>query len=200
MEGYMFLFRISNASTRNHVIKHGLWQIEGQTIFVDKWEPRVIPTKPELSSAPIWLELRNVTLIFFNEDGLERIACLVGHPKYMHPNTTNKTILDVAKVFTVIDLRKPLLEAVNVQFDSGDIVRVLVSSPLMPPMCSISQEIGHTSKRCRQAPITYTHCKSTTHPTERCTCTKLHDNKHKTSWRFKPDAPAKQWQVCKTPL
>ena len=103
MEGFAFLFRIPNASTRNKVIKQCLWQIEGQTMFVDKWEPGVIPTKLVLTSAPIWLELRNVPLQFFNEDGLERIAGLVGHPKYIHLNTANKTVLDVAKVFTVID-------------------------------------------------------------------------------------------------
>ncbi|RID69397.1 hypothetical protein BRARA_C01495 [Brassica rapa] len=108
MEGFAFLFRIPNASTRNYVLKQRLWQIEGQTMFVDKWEPGVIPTKPELTSAPIWLELRNVPFQFFNEDGLERIAGLVGDPKFLHPNTTNKTVLDVAKVFTIIDPRKPL--------------------------------------------------------------------------------------------
>ena len=53
MEGFAFLFRIPNAATRSRVINQRLWQIEGQTMFVDKWEPGVIPTKPELTSAPI---------------------------------------------------------------------------------------------------------------------------------------------------
>ncbi|CAN7103467.1 unnamed protein product, partial [Brassica rapa subsp. narinosa] len=113
MEGFSFLFRIPNAATRNRVIKQCLWQIEGQTMFVDKWEPGTVPVKPELTSAPIWLELRKVPFQFFNEDGLERIAGLVGHPKFLHPSTANKTNLEVAKVFTIIDPRKPLPEAVN---------------------------------------------------------------------------------------
>ncbi|CAN7140298.1 unnamed protein product, partial [Brassica rapa subsp. narinosa] len=142
LEGFAFLFRIPNAATRHRVVTQGLWQIEGQTMFVDKWEPGVIPAKPELTSAPIWLELRNVPFQFFNEDGLERIAGLVGHPKFLHPATANKTNLEVAKVFTVIDPRKPLPEAVNVQFDSGDISRVLVSSPWMPPVCGFCKEVG----------------------------------------------------------
>lgn len=49
MEGFAFLFRISNAATRARVVKQKLWQIEGQTMFVDKWEPGVVPTKPELT-------------------------------------------------------------------------------------------------------------------------------------------------------
>lgn len=168
MEGFAFLFRIPNAATRDRVVKQRLWLIEGQTMFVDKWEPGVVPTKPELTSAPIWLELRKVPLQFFNEDGLERIAGLVGHPKYLHPTTANKTNLEVAKVFTIIDPRKPLPEAVNVQFDSGEISRVLVSSPWMPPVCSICKEIGHVDRRCPSAPKACSGCKSVAHVFANC--------------------------------
>lgn len=195
MEGFAFLFRIPNASTRNYVLKQRLWQIEGQTMFVDKWEPGVIPTKPELTSAPIWLELRNVPFQFFNEDGLERIAGLVGDPKFLHPNTANKTVLDVAKVFTIIDPRKPLPEAVNVRFDSGDIARVLVSSPWMPPVCDLCHEIGHTTKRCKRDPKSCSICKSTTHSTDKCTRVKQPEEKRKPSRRHKENAPQLQWHV-----
>ena len=168
MEGFSFLFRISNAATRNRVINQKLWQIEGQTMFVDKWEPGVVPVKPELTSAPIWLELRKVPFQFFNEDGLERIAGLVGHPEFLHPATANKTNLEVAKVFTIIDPRKPLPEAVNVQFDSGEICRVLVSSPWMPPICELCKEIGHISKRCPKSPKACAYCKSPDHALAHC--------------------------------
>ncbi|XP_056862477.1 uncharacterized protein LOC130510146 [Raphanus sativus] len=169
MEGFAFLFRIPNAATRHRVITQRLWQIEGQTMFVDKWEPGVVPSKPELTSAPIWLELRNVPLQFFNEDGLERIAGLVGQPKFLHPTTANKTNLEVAKVFTIIDPRKPLPEAVNVQFQSGAVSRVLVSSPnWMPPVCGICKEVGHVSKRCPSATKTCALCKAEGHATENC--------------------------------
>lgn len=168
MEGNAFLFRIPNVSTRNRVINQRLWSFEGQTMFVAKWEPGIVPAKPELTSAPIWLELRNVPLQFFHEEGLERIAGLVGHPKFLHPSTANKTNLEVAKVFTIIDPRKPLPEAVNVQFDSGEIRRVEVSSPWMPPICAHCKEVGHSLKRCKTAPITCSLCNSTSHGKDQC--------------------------------
>lgn len=168
LEGNAFLFRIPNVSTRNRVITQVLWQIEGRTMFVAKWEPGVNPDKPELKSAPIWLELRKVPFQFFNEESLERIASLVGEPKFLHPSTANKTNLEVAKVFTIIDPRKPLPEAVNVQFESGDISRVLVSSPWMPPVCDHCKEIGHDIKRCSKLPKPCALCKSTGHVASRC--------------------------------
>ncbi|XP_023633812.1 uncharacterized protein LOC111829305 [Capsella rubella] len=119
-----------------------LWKIDGQTMFVADWEPGMAPVNPELTIAPIWLELRNVPLQCFNEEGLEHIAGLVGHPDCLHPDTKDKSNLEVAKVFTFIDPRKPLPEGVNVQFDSGEIRRVVVSSPWMPPICPHYWEPG----------------------------------------------------------
>lgn len=168
MEGNAFLFRIPNSFTRSRVLNQRLWQIDGQTMFVAKWEPGMVPVKPELSSAPIWLELRNVPLQFFHEEGLEQIASLVGHPKCLHPSTANKTNIEVAKVFTIIDPRRPLPEAVNVQFESGEIRRVLVSSPWMPPVCSHCKEIGHSLRHCKEAPITCRACNSVTHEADAC--------------------------------
>lgn len=46
MEGNSFLFRILNATTRHMVIQQKLWQIGGHTMFVDKWEPGVVPLEP----------------------------------------------------------------------------------------------------------------------------------------------------------
>lgn len=168
LEGNAFLFRIPNASTRAHVLYQRPWQIEGQTMFLADWEPGEIPVKPELSFAPIWLELRGVLFQFFNEEGLERIASLVGHPKLLHPATANKKNLEVDKVFTIIDPRVPLPEAVNVQFDLGDIRRIAVSSPWMPPICSFCKGVGHKIKRCKLASITCLACKSTCHSVEKC--------------------------------
>lgn len=168
LEGNAFLFRIPNFQTRNRVVNQRLWNIEGQTMFVAKWVPGVIPAKPELSSAPIWLELRAVPFQFFNEDGLEYIAGLVGEPKFLHPATANKTNLEVAKVFTLIDPRKPLPEAVNAQFQTGEVRRIRVSSPWMPQICSHCKEIGHSIKRCSSAPISCSGCNSSKHTLALC--------------------------------
>lgn len=168
LEGNAFLFRIPNASTRKRVLSQGLWQIEGQTMFVAKWQPGHVPQKPELTYAPVWLELRNVPFQFFNEEGFEHIASLVGEPKGLHPSTANLTNLEVAKVLTLIDPRKPLPEAVNVQFESGEISRVLVSCPWMPPVCTFCKEVGHSLKKCKLAPVSCPACNSTSHVPVNC--------------------------------
>ena len=100
----------------------------------------------------------------------------------------------MAKVFTIIDPRVPLPEAVNVQFDSGDICRIAVSSPWMPPVCSHCKEAGHSVKRCRSAPITCPACKSSAHSTENCPRAKQQNKPEKKQKK----APAQQQYVAKT--
>lgn len=162
------LIKIPNAATRQRVLSQGLWHIEGQTMFVANWEPGLNPTMPELTEAPVWLEFRGVPPHFFSEEGFEHIAGMLGQPVYCHPSTINMTNLEVGKVLTIINPSVALPEAVNVQFATGEIHRVGVSSPWLPPICSHCEEVGHSIKRCPTAPITCLDCNSTAHASESC--------------------------------
>ncbi|KAL0730898.1 hypothetical protein Bca4012_026992 [Brassica carinata] len=109
-----------------------------------------------------------VPLQFFNEEALQEIAGLVGHPVCLHPTTKNLTNIEVAKVYTVIDPQKPLPEFVNAHFESGDTRRIGVSSPWLPSRCSYCNKSGHTIMRCKSAPPTCTTCNSVRHVTAAC--------------------------------
>lgn len=97
-------------------------------------------------------------------------------------------------MFTIIDPRKPLPEAVNVQFDSGEICRVLVSSPWMPPICSLCKGIGHSVRRCKLAPITCKTCNSTTHGPQNCPKANLEGGKKRRTRRAKSKEKHKELQ------
>lgn len=88
-------------------------------MFVAKWSPGIKLEKPSLASVPVGLDFVGVPLQFFNKDALKEIAGLVGHPLCLHPATENLTNLEVAKIYTVIDPKKPLPEAVNARLISS---------------------------------------------------------------------------------
>lgn len=52
----------------------------------------------ELDMVHVWLELTGVPLQFFNEEGLQEIAGLVGRPVSMHLSTKILTNIEVAKI------------------------------------------------------------------------------------------------------
>lgn len=162
------LIRIPDPSTCQRVLNQGMWHIEGQTMFVATWEPGLNPSLPELTEAPVWLEFRGVPPHFFSEEGFEHIAGMLGQPVHCHQSTINMTNLEVEKVLTIINPSVPLPEAVNVQFATGEIHRVAVSSPWLPPTCSYCKEMGHSIRRCPLAPITCIPCNSSAHSSEGC--------------------------------
>lgn len=168
MDGKAFLFRVPWPNARRRILNQCLWQVDGQTMFVAKWSPGVKPEKPSMSTVPVWLDLTGVPLQFFNEDALKEIASLVGHPICLHPSTENLTNLEVAKVYTVIDPRQPLPETVNAQFESGEVVRIQVSSPWLPSLCSHCSKVGHTKSKCPNAPPRCKFCRSVKHSSEAC--------------------------------
>ncbi|XP_013632542.1 PREDICTED: uncharacterized protein LOC106338013 [Brassica oleracea var. oleracea] len=136
-------------------------------MFVTKWSPGIQQIKPKLEMVPVWLEFTGVPLQFFNKDALKEIA-MVGHPLCLHPATENLTNIEVAKVYTVIDPRKPLPEFVNARFECGDTRRIAVTSPWLPSLCSFCKKFGHTITRCKHAPKTCLTCNSVKHPTALC--------------------------------
>ncbi|XP_013617175.1 PREDICTED: uncharacterized protein LOC106323633 [Brassica oleracea var. oleracea] len=168
MEGNSFLFRMPCPNARRRILKQSLWQIDGQTMFVAKWSLGIQQVRPELEMVLVWLEFTGVPLQFFNRDALKEIAGMVGHPLCLHPATENLTNIEVAKVYTVIDPRKPLTEFVNARFESGDTRRIAVSSPWLPSLCSFCKNFGHTITRCKNAPKTCLTCNSVKHSTASC--------------------------------
>ncbi|KAL1197152.1 hypothetical protein V5N11_002031 [Cardamine amara subsp. amara] len=155
--------RIPNSASRARVLSQGMWLIEGQTMFVADWALGLTPLLPELTHVPVWLEFREVSPYFFSEEGLEHIVGLVGDPVHCHPSTLNMINLEVAKVLTIIDPTKEIPEAVNAQFMTGEISRIKVSCPWLPPIYKHCQEMGHNIRRCLTVPITCIGCNSTAH-------------------------------------
>lgn len=168
MDGNAFLFRVPCPHARRRILSQSIWQIDGQTMFVAKWSPGLQQEKPQLSMVPVWLDFTGVPLQFFNREALQEIAGIVGHPVCLHPATENLTNIEVAKVYTVIDPRKPIPKFVNARFENGAVRRIGVSSSWLPSLCSYCNQVGHTVSRCKAAPRTCSTCNSAKHDTSHC--------------------------------
>nr|GEW20103.1 hypothetical protein [Tanacetum cinerariifolium] len=60
------------------VIEKGLWIIRSILIILNKWSRNVSLTKEDLKKVHVWVKLRDVPLVGFNQDGLSAIATKVG--------------------------------------------------------------------------------------------------------------------------
>ncbi|GKC16259.1 RNA-directed DNA polymerase, eukaryota, reverse transcriptase zinc-binding domain protein [Tanacetum coccineum] len=52
------------------VIENGPWLVDNKPFFVQKWEPGLCMSKPELTKAPLWVKIFNVPLKAWNVEGI----------------------------------------------------------------------------------------------------------------------------------
>ncbi|KAF3607396.1 hypothetical protein DY000_02047282 [Brassica cretica] len=140
-------------------------------------------------------EISQKSTVDTEKDRLGRIASLVGDLKVLHPETVSKTNLEVAKVLTLIDPRKPLPETVNAQFENGVVARIVVSSPWMPEVCTHCKEIGHSIRRCKLAPKSCSACKCPGHSLENCPKNRKVDPPVKKQKPPPPKTPSKHTHI-----
>lgn len=136
------------------VLENGPWFVDNKPFFVQKWEPGICLSKPEVTKVPVWAKIFNVPLEAWNVDGISRIASRLGIPIIMDRITTEmceKTYgrASFARVLVEVDSSKELLNEVEIYYKSIDRSMVLeVEYPWKPPVCENCKVFGHILKNC----------------------------------------------------
>ncbi|KAL4556549.1 hypothetical protein LXL04_039205 [Taraxacum kok-saghyz] len=65
------------------VMENGPWLINDVPLFVQKWKPGLVLSKPEINMVPVWVKIYNVPLEYWNENGVAYISNEVGRPIIM---------------------------------------------------------------------------------------------------------------------
>ncbi|GJX07044.1 zinc knuckle CX2CX4HX4C containing protein [Tanacetum coccineum] len=132
------------------VIENGLWLVDNKPFFVQKWEPGLCMSKPEVTKVPLWVKIYNVPLEAWNVEGISRIASRVGNPIIMDRITTamcEKSYgrASFARVLVEVDSTKGLVDSVEVWYRSlGKSMMLDVEYTWRPPVCEHCKFFGHT--------------------------------------------------------
>ncbi|XP_010527341.1 PREDICTED: uncharacterized protein LOC104804698 [Tarenaya hassleriana] len=147
-----FLFRIPNAEARNRILSRRFWYIGACPMFVSNWNPYHNPEKPPLRSISTWVTLRNIPHILYNSDCLCRIVTSLGDPLYMDRQTATKENLAIARIYTEVQLNRPVPRKVTVRLPTGKELSVDVAYDWLPPTCYHCREVGHNHLHCPTHP------------------------------------------------
>ena len=72
------LFRIENSQMRSRVIQRKYWHVGDVPLVVHEWSPETAMNPPDLSSLPMWVDLKGVPNLMFSHKGLKCLARAVG--------------------------------------------------------------------------------------------------------------------------
>ena len=146
-----FVFRFENEVGMNDVLSRGTWYINRRPMIVTAWG-----TKPGLSSIttmPLWVKFSNVPECYWTEEGLARLASVVGEPIGADAQTSKLELLPFAKMQVKYRLGDPLPNDFQVVVldpvtEVHSLAKVTVTYPSRPLSCSGCKSLGHSISAC----------------------------------------------------
>lgn len=60
-------FRIENEQMRGRVLQKKYWHIVDIPLVVNEWSPETATLKPDLTSMPMWIDLRGCLVLYFQQ-------------------------------------------------------------------------------------------------------------------------------------
>ena len=148
------VFRFSQPSGAKEALEGGPWLIAGRHIFLDWWKPGFSWQKEGVSKVPVWVQLHNVPLEYWNAEGLSYLASAVGNPLYADSITESCRRLTFARVCVEIDAAKPMINEFLLHTNSGaeeatpKFLTIKVVYQWKPPVCLVCELFGHSTSSC----------------------------------------------------
>ena len=68
-EGFFF-FKFDSKEGMMNVIEGGPWLINNVPLFIQRWRPGLVLSKPQINSVPVWVKVFNVPLEYWNSKGV----------------------------------------------------------------------------------------------------------------------------------
>ncbi|XP_071926658.1 uncharacterized protein [Coffea arabica] len=133
----------------NRIWTRGIWQLDKFPMRVFRWT-REFHVLRESSLVPVWVELPNLLIHYFDKHYLFSILSPVGRPLFLDSAMAAGTHPSVARVCVEIDVAKPVMPRiwVAVEGESGFWQRIVPDN--MPTYCSSCWRLGHLSENCKK--------------------------------------------------
>ncbi|XP_077237123.1 uncharacterized protein LOC143878767 [Tasmannia lanceolata] len=116
-------------------------------LILKKWSPKIVLTKPELASIPIWIKLQGLPLQYWNQDGISKIGSAIGNPLYMDAKTAEATSLNFARLCVEIEAGDPLPSSIEIHSPFG-VEMLEVEYEWKPLSCKDCKTFSHSADKC----------------------------------------------------
>ncbi|KAF2538551.1 hypothetical protein F2Q68_00021709 [Brassica cretica] len=141
------MFHIPHEPTRHWVIQRGVWHIDDCLLFVLPWTPEGSFKIPEISTLPVWVNLKQIPDCCYSRLGISHIASGLGEPILTHKPRLDLTSMGEAKVLVEMELDRDFPKIIALDDKQGNIFLVEVEYTWIPSICERCGNLGHKEKR-----------------------------------------------------
>ncbi|XP_057468132.1 uncharacterized protein LOC130757384 [Actinidia eriantha] len=149
---------------KNKVMENGPYLLYGSPLLLKPMSKYFGFGKEELSSFPIWVQLRNVPYTLWNHVIFGKIYSKIGRPIHMDKMTTKKERVTYARCLVEVDMAKELTHSVMLHLPEGEEHEQRIYYESLPRYCPQCNVLGHTKESCKGKLATVS--KAGTKPTE----------------------------------
>nr|KAJ0220884.1 hypothetical protein LSAT_V11C200101250 [Lactuca sativa] len=156
-EGFFF-FKFDSKEGMMNVLEGGPWLINNVPMFVQRWRPGLVLSKPQINSVPVWVKVFNVPLEYWNSKGVTLIANEIGKPIAMDKITQkmcNEHWGRPAFMRFLVEMSAESewikeLSVVSIDFGTGEKVesKCRVEYAWRPDICNHCKIYGHKNSNC----------------------------------------------------
>lgn len=148
---HTFLFKFADNMGVFEVLSRGTWYVDRRPMIVSAWGHK--PGTTVINHMPLWVKFSNLPDSYWTEEGLSRIASVIGEPLGADEPTSKLDVLPFAKMQVRYTLGDPLPSDISVSVldpvtKQRSVAKVLVSYPVRPLYCTGCQSLGHSVSAC----------------------------------------------------
>lgn len=145
----VFVFKFNSLAAKNAILSQGTWYFDKNPLVVTDWGATTV----QITEMPIWIKLSNVPDCYWTEEGIGRLASVIGRPLCADNLTSQLNILPFAKVCVQYKVGDPLPEKIkaidfNPSSSAKTIVEVEVAYQQKPKVCLGCKSLGHVISAC----------------------------------------------------
>jgi hypothetical protein len=154
---------VCSSSGMNKVLEAGPWLVNNKPFVISKWDPTMGMEMIEQSTVPLWVNLVNVPLEAWSNEGISALASSLGKPLIMDSMTAKRCQfgegkIDFARVLVEFTVEKGFRENIVIQYiDKNNVVKgsksVKVDYAWKPEVCEHCKVFGHVFKVCVRSPF-----------------------------------------------
>ena len=116
-----YMFHIPHEPTRHWVIQRGIWHIDDCLLFVLPWTPEDSFKMTEISTLPLWVNLKNIPDCCYSRLGISHVASGLGEPILTHKPRLDPTTMGEAKVLVEMELDRDFPKIIALDNKQGSI-------------------------------------------------------------------------------
>lgn len=140
-EGF-FLVRVENAHDCLAVLDSGPYTIKKQPVVLKQWTADFKFSPEQMTVLPLG-KVATVTLQFWGQKSLSRIASVAGKPLHTDECNKKQSKIGFARVLVEVDVSQPLMTSTKLKTSSNVIIEQKLEFEWVPVFFQRCQLVGH---------------------------------------------------------